>query len=60
MESFIKILDESPLILCSQDLDGHLAVGTHQQIAGLLVTIQGDVCITDGAYQFVCHNYFLI
>jgi hypothetical protein len=58
MELLLKIIHKGPLILCLEHLEGHLAIGTHNEITWFLITIQRDLCFTDGAYQFVCHGFF--
>lgn len=55
---FLKIIHKGPLILRPQHLEGHLAIGTHDEITWLLVTIQRDLSFTDWTCQLVCHGFF--
>jgi hypothetical protein len=54
---FLEILRKDPPIFRTQELEGHLAVRTHNKITRLLVTLQWDRGFANGTFQFVYHQW---
>jgi len=53
---FIIILRKDPLIFLLQHLEGHVAIGAHDQLPRLLVAFQRDISVTDGTFQNRLHG----
>jgi hypothetical protein len=53
---FFKILHKGPIVHLLQHLEGHLAIGTENQVAGRFIPIQWNISITDRTCQIFYHE----
>lgn len=56
MDLFFKILSKDPIVHGLQHLEGHVAIGTENQVARLFIAVQRNVGITDRTCQFFRHE----
>jgi len=53
---FLKVVRKDPFILCTYDLEGYFAIGTEDEIPWPLGSFEGDIGVTDRAFQFGGHR----
>jgi hypothetical protein len=49
MDLFLKVIRKDPFIFRANYFERHLAIGTEDQIPWLLVSVERDIGVTDGA-----------
>ncbi len=59
MGLFVKVVRKDPFVLRANDLERHLAIGTEDQVSRSLVSVEGDIGVTDGTFQFRRHDGLL-
>jgi hypothetical protein len=57
MELFLKVVREDPIIFRADYLEAYFAEGTKDEISWPLVSLEGDIGITDRAFQFFRHGW---
>ena len=57
MELLLRVVRKDPFIFRADDLEAHFAIRTEDEIPRPLVSLKGDVGITDRAFQFRGHGW---
>jgi hypothetical protein len=54
---FLKVVRKDPFIFRTYYLEAHFAIGTEDEIPWPLISLKGDIGITDRTFQFFRHGW---